>query len=304
MIGRFSKENIGMKDHLENAVELIKVTITKWQEDNVSRLAAAVAYFAILSIPPILVLTVTIAGQLIGTQDARQTIINQSSRVLGQQGQAAIQTIMQAVSQPQGFSLATILSFGVLLFSASGVFVQLQGAMNTIFGVEPDSDGAVSSTLKKRILSFLIVIGLGLLLTAIMLVNSIVALLGQTLASFLPGSSVWIQVLNFAVSFLFLIGLIGLIYKEIPDIDVSWHDVGIGALVTSVLFMIGIVAISTFLRYGDPTSSYGAAGSVIVLLIWIYYSAQILFVGAEFTQAYANQYGNMMSPDKSSVWAT
>lgn len=291
-----------LQSFAHSGFQLAKRTVTKWQQDKVSRLAAALAYFAVLSIPSILVLAVAVAGQLVGEQAAQSTILEQAGRLMGREGRAAIRTMLDAARQPRGASLATILSVAVLLFGASGVFVQLQGAMNTIYDVRPDPHKGLANTLRKRVFSFAIVIALGLLLAAILLVNSLVALLGQSLAELLPGSLVWVRVLNFLVSFLLLIAMIAIVFKVIPDAEVTWQDAVLGALVTAILFTIGVIALGLYFEYGDPTTSYGAAGSLILLLIWVYYSAQILFIGAEFTQTYATRYGSKILPDDNAVW--
>lgn len=281
---------------------LIKDTIADWQEDKASRLAAALALYAILSIPPMLVLAIAIAGQFADEAAVRQTIVSQVGRVMGSGARDVITTILDAASQPQGLSLATAVSLVVLFFSASGVFVQLQDAMNTIWEVMPDPEQGFMTTIKKRIVSFLMVLGLGVVLIVLLLASSLVTLLDQVLSEILPFPITWAQLFNYGFLFLMATVLIALVFKIIPDVKIAWRDVLVGAAVTAVLFALGVVGITHYMRYSDPTSSYGAAGSLIILLLWVYYSAQIIFLGAEFTQVYANRYGQHIEPDKNAIY--
>lgn len=284
--------------------ELIKETLQEWQADKVSRLAAALSFFAVLSIPSILVLAITVAEQLVGTDTAQQALLSQIDQYMGPSAQQAISTILNEASRPSSFSLRTIVSVALLFFGASGVFVQLQEAMNKVWNVKPDPQNSLMDTIKDRALSFALVIGLGLLLVLIVLANSLVTLLGQTLNNLLPGTLAWVRVLNYLTSFVMITGLLILIFNVIPDIHVQWKDVTLGAVVTAVLFLLGILAISQYFRISDPTSSYGAAGSLMAMLLWIYYSAQIVFIGAEFTQVYTARYGGNVYPSKGAVWIT
>ena len=287
---------------MRNLYSLTKRTIENWQEDKASRLAAALALYAILSIPPMLVLAVGIAGQFAGEAAAQQTILSQVERVMGPQAGEVIHTILEAASQPEGLSLATAVSLAVLFFSASGFFVQLQDALNTIWEVMPDPEQGFMVTIKKRAISFVMVLGLGLLLVVLLVANSLVSMLDQFLSEELPFSITWARLLNYGILFLLVTGLIALVFKTIPDVKIAWRDVLVGSAVTAVLFALGVLGISLYMRYSNPTSSYGAAGSLIILLLWVYYSAQIIFLGAEFTQVYANRYGHHIQPDEDAVF--
>lgn len=281
---------------------LIKETIRDWQEDKASRLAAALALYAILSIPPMLVLVVGIAGQAAGEATAQQTIVAQVQRIMGAQAGEVITAILDAATQPQGLSLATAVSLAVLFFSASGVFMQLQDALNTVWEVMPDPEQGFMMTIKKRLVSFIMVVCVGILLILLLVVNSLLSLLGQVLNDMLPFSITWARLLNYGVSFLLVVGLIALVFKVIPDVKIAWRDVWVGSVVTAVLLALGVAGISLYMRYSDPTSSYGAAGSLIILMLWVYYSAQIMFLGAEFTQVYAHRRGAQIQPDENAVY--
>jgi membrane protein len=184
-----------------------------------------------------------------------------------------------------------------LLLGASGVFGQLQEAMNTIWKVPPEPKGGILETIKDRFFSFTMVLGVGFLLLVSLVVSAGLASLDEFVNNLLPSFVIVAQIINLVVSMLIVTGLFAVVFKVVPDVAVSWHDVWIGAFVTAVLFTIGKWGISLYLAKSAPASSYGAAGSLIVILLWIYYSAQILFLGAEFTQVYANRFGSKIGAD-------
>jgi membrane protein len=287
---------------MRQIIDLIKQTFKEWQEDKASRLAAALAFYAILSIPPLLVLAIAIVGQFTDEAAARETILSQVGQLMGGGAREAVAMILEAAAQPEGLSWATAVSLAVLFFSASGVFVQLQEALNTIWDVMPEPGRGILHTVQKRAVSFLMVIGIGGLLLLMLLLSSLIAVLDQVLTQVLPFSVTWAKVLNYGLSFLIITGLIALVYKTIPDVEIVWRDVWVGAVVTAVLFALGVAGISIYTQVGNPTSGYGAAGSLIILLIWVYYSAQIVFLGAEFTQVYANRFGHYIRPDDHAVY--
>jgi membrane protein len=282
--------------------KLFSQTIKDWQKDKASQIAAALALYAVLSIPPLLVLATAIAGQFVEEQAVQQALLGQVRQSMGAQGEEVITAVMDAATRPQGLSLATAVSIILLLLGASGVFLQLQDAMNTIWDVMPDPNRGFLSTLKKRGLSFAMVIGVGALLLILLIANAIIANLDQILTAVLPSTFQWAKLLNFLVSIIIITGLFALVLKVIPDVKISWRDVWVGAVVTAVLFMIGVFGIGLYFQYSNPTSAYGAAGALLILLLWIYYSAQIFLLGAEFTQVYANQYGGHITPDEGAVW--
>lgn len=286
---------------MKQYIDVLKQTVTEWQQDKASRLAAALAFYAILAIPPLLVLISALVGQFAGADTAQQAIVDQVGQVLGAQGTQAIATILDAAAQPINLSLTAVVSVAVLFFSASGVFVQLQDALNTVWNVMPDPDAGLKNTIRKRLVSFAVILAVAVLFLLLLAISSAVAFLGDVLNQFLPGTLPTIRILNGAVGFGLLVAVFALIYKTLPDAQIQWRDVGMGAVVTAVLFALGIVLIGFYLQYSDPTSSYGAAGSLIVLLIWVYYSAQIFFFGAEFTQVYANHLGGQLTPEEGAV---
>ncbi|MCA9972177.1 MAG: YihY/virulence factor BrkB family protein [Anaerolineales bacterium] len=285
----------------KSPIQLITRTFKEWQDDRASRLAAALTFYAVLSIPPLLVLISTLIGQFASRETAQRTIRMQAQQWIGGEGANAVQLILDAATQPTNLSLAALISFAVLFFSASGIFVQLQEAMNTIWNVMPDPDKGLMNTIRKRAISFVMVLVAGLLFLLLIVVSSVVAFLGNAISEFLPGWLPIIQVLNGVLALVMLTGVFALMYKILPDVKVEWRDVGVGAAVTAVLLLLGVLLLGVYLRFSNPASAYGAAGSLIALMIWLYFSAQVFLLGAEFTQVYTNMYGGRMVVEEGAV---
>lgn len=286
---------------MRNFIDLVKETIKEWQEDKASRLAASLSYYTIFSLPPLLIISLAVVGRFYDQQKAQEQILLQASQLVGETGSEAIGQILENASDPTLSSAAAIISVVVLLFGASGVFTQLQEAMDTIWGVEPKPGRGVWGTIKDRFFSFTMVLGVGFLLLVSLILSTILASIGNFIAGLAPEAAVVAQLFNMVVSFVIITLLFALIYKVIPDVKVGWQDVWLGAAVTALLFTLGKWVIGFYLGQSAPSSAYGAAGSLIVLLLWVYYSAQILFFGAEFTQVYANRYGDRIVPDENAI---
>lgn len=289
---------------LKDFWSLLKETFAEWQEDKASRLAAALSYYTIFSLAPLLVIVIAIAGLFFGEAAARGAIVGQISGLMGQQGAEQVQTMIQNAARPGTGIVASIIGVVLLLVGATGVFGQLQDSMNTIWEVKPKPGVGVWNMIKTRFLSFTMILGIGFLLLVSLVVTAALSALGNMMLSMLPGSQVLMQVVNFLVSFLVITLLFVLMYKFLPDAKIAWKDVFLGAAVTSLLFTIGKMAIGIYLGNSNVTSAFGAAGSLIVLLVWVYYSGQILFFGAEFTQVYANRYGQGVVPKENAVRIT
>jgi membrane protein len=274
------------------AWKLIKQTFADWLEDKAPRLGAALAYYAIFSIPP-LVLLVTNALGYIYHGDTGGVLARQAKLMLGETtGQSLLQTL-----QAQGGNSAVspgVFGVALLLFGASGLFGQLQDAMNTIWEVQPKQGRGLLGIVQDRFLSFTMVLGTAfLLLTSLLLTAAIAAV-----AHWLPSGEALGHILENAISLVVITFLFAMIFKILPDVEIAWADVWIGAMATAVLFLIGKILIGLYLGRASLGSSYGAAAPIIILLVWVYYSAQILFLGAEFTQVYANAYGSRVMPAK------
>jgi membrane protein len=283
---------------LNDVFPLLKQTFTEWNADKAPRLGAALAYYTVFSLAPLLVLAVAIAGFFFGQEAAQQEVLNQARGLLGEEGTGAVEQMIENASQPSSGIVATIIGIVTLLFGASGAFGELQGALNTIWGVEQKADRGLKGLLKDRSLAFTLVLGTGFLLLVSLILSAILSAIGAYFAAQIPFSAVIWQGINFLVSLAVTTLLFAAIYKFIPDVKISWHDVWIGAFVTALLFSIGRFLLGWYLSVGTSTSVYGAAASFVVLLLWVYYSAQILFFGAEFTQVYANTYGSHIVPDR------
>lgn len=281
---------------------LIKKTFKEWSEDKASRLAAALAYYTVFSIPPLLVIAIGIAGLFTDRQVIEDQVINQAGALMGSQGSEAIETILESSEEPGRGELGpTLISLALLLFGASGVFTQLQDAMNTIWNVKADPDRTILETIKERIFSFTMVLGIGFVLLVSLMLSTLLASFGNFVGGLLSEAEILLLIVNFVISFLIFTLLFALIYKVVPDVDIAWRDVWIGAVMTAILFKIGEYALGFYFERSDPTSAFGAAGSVILLLLWVYYSAQILFLGAEFTQVYSTEFGSGIQPERDAV---
>jgi membrane protein len=286
--------------NLNIAIQLIKDTFAEWNEDKVSRLAAALAYYTIFSLAPLLIIAIAIAGLVFGQEAAQNQIVGQIQGLVGREGAEAIQAMILNASRPGAGIVATIFGVVTLLFGASGLFAQLQDALNTIWEVTPRPRGIIGM-IQDRFWSFSMVLGTGFLLLVSLILSAVLAGIATYLGSLMPGFVQLWTIVNFLVSFGVITILFALIYKVIPDAKVAWSDVWIGAIVTSFLFSIGRYLIGLYLGSSAIGSAYGAAGSFVIVLIWVYYSAQILLIGAEFTQVYATRYGSRIKPSKNAI---
>lgn len=289
-----------MRIRIKSIFTLLKETFQEWQQDKASLLAAALAYYTVFSITPLLVIAIAIAGAVFGQDTAKGEILAQVNDLVGEKGAQAIEMTLNNVNQPQLKSTASIISVVVLLIGASGVFAQLQDALNTVWNVKAKPEGGIWIFIRKRLLSFGMVLVIGFLLLVSLIVSAVLAGISKLEISVLPGFTPLWQLLNFGVSFGFISLLFALIYKYLPDAKIRWKDVWVGAIITALLFSFGKYAIGLYLGRGSFGSAYGAAGSLIVFLAWVFYSAQILLFGAEFTQVYARKYGRQIRPSKHS----
>ncbi|MGB3650431.1 MAG: YihY/virulence factor BrkB family protein [Rivularia sp. (in: cyanobacteria)] len=283
---------------LKQIWRLLKETFKEWNDDNASRLAAALSYYTIFSLAPLLIIAIAIAGAVFGDEAASGEIVKQIQGLVGKAGAEVIQTALQNAQKPDTRNFASIISIGVLLFGASNVFAQIQDALNTIWEVEPKPGRSFLLTLRKRFVSFAMVAGVGFLLLVSLIANTVLEAMLKYFNNLLPGFDWLWQVGNFAISFAVITLLFAFIYKFIPDAKIAWNDVWIGSAMTSLLFVIGKYLLGLYLGNSSFGSAYGAAGSLIVLLAWINYAAQIIFFGAEFTQVYASKYGSHIVPDE------
>jgi len=273
-----------------------KETAQDWSDDEAPTLAAALAYYALLSLAPLLVISIGVAGLFLGSDAARGGVTGQLSAIVGGEAAHGIQAVVTSAQEPKRGVLGTVVGIVTLLVGASGVFGQLQSSLNAIWEVKPKPGRGVIGQLKDRFFSFTMVLGVAFLLLVSLVLSSVLSSLGSLLADTLPGGAVLWQGINFAFSFGIVTLLFALIFKVIPDAEVKWRDVWLGAAVTSLLFTIGKQLLGIYLGKAAVGSSYGAAGSIIALVVWVYYATQILFVGAEFTQVQARHRGAAIQP--------
>lgn len=287
---------------LKDIWEIIRQTFQEYSEDNVARLAAALSYYTIFSIAPLLVIVIFIAGLWFSQQSAQEQIIAQIEALTG--SQAAAQAITEMIAGAQVSStgiVATVIGIATLLFGATGVFVQLEDALNTIWEVKEAPGRGFMTVIKDRFLSFTMILGIGFLLLVSLVISAALSMLGEALSGALPGGGFLWQIANQAISFGVITLLFAMIFKILPDVKIAWRDVWLGAAVTALLFTIGKWAIGLYLGTSGVSNAYGAAGSLIVILLWVYYSAQILLIGAEFTQVYARRFGKEIVPERGAV---
>ncbi|MEH2063773.1 MAG: YihY/virulence factor BrkB family protein [Nostoc sp.] len=287
--------------NLQAIWKLFQETFKEWSEDKASRLAAALAYYTIFSIAPLLIIVIAIAGAVFGEEAARGQIVGQIQGLVGIDGAKFLETAIKNANKPQTGAIASIISVVVLLLGATGLFTELQDAMNTIWEVKPKPGRSINNMIRLRFLSFAMVIGIGFLLLVSLVISTALATLVTYFSNLLPGVDFIWQIVNFILSFAITTLLFGLIFKVLPDVKIAWSDVLVGAALTSVLFSIGRFLLGQYLGNGSFGSTYGAAGSLVVILAWVNYAAQILFFGAEFTQVYARRYGSGIVPTKNAI---
>lgn len=282
---------------------MLKTAFQEWNEDKASRLAAALAYFTLFSLAPLLILVIAIAGLFFDSAAVRQQIMGQVESLVGGSSAEFVRTILDNANRPGGNSgiVASLISIGLLLVGATGVLNQLQMSLNTIWNVEARPDIGLMNLVRKRLLSLGMITVIGFLLLVSLVVSSVIAGFSEYLNSLAPSLDTIVQLLNFVVSLGITALLFAMIFKFLPDVVITWGDVWFGAIATAILFSFGKFLIGLYLGNSSFGSTYGAAGSVIILLVWVFFSAQILFYGAELTQVYCRRFGSKIQPNKFAV---
>lgn len=283
---------------VRQAFDLVKQAAVEWSNDNATRLSAALSYYAIFSLAPLLVITIAIIGLVFGQEAAEGRIADQLNGLFGS---ATAQTIQSAVaatgaSRAHGI-IATVVSLAIILFGASTLFGELKSALNTIWGVKAKPGHTLTNLVRDKLLSFSMVLTIGFLLLVSLVISALLAGLSGYLATLvaLP-PAVW-QVVDFLVSLTVISVLFGLIFKILPNVTITWGEVVPGAVLTALLFTLGKMGLAWYLGRGSVGSSFGAAGAVVIVLFWVYYATSILFFGAEFTKVYTRRHGHQVVPD-------
>lgn len=279
---------------LKEWLGLLKQTFDEWSADNAPRLAAALAYYTAFSIAPLIIVVIAVAGLAFGRDAVRDRLDEQINGLVGAEGADIIQEIVANASRPQEGVIATILGIVTLILGAIGVFMQLKGALNTVWDVEPPPtpQGGILKTLRDHVISFGMVLGIGFLLLVSLLASAVLSALGGFVNSLMPQAEFVSQIINMLLSFTIITLLFAMMFKFLPDTPINWRDVWVGAAITALLFTVGKYLLGLYLGNSGVTSTYGAAGSFVLILLWIYYSAQIFLFGAEFTQVYSQKYGS------------
>jgi membrane protein len=276
---------------------VLRQTVSEWIEDKAPMLGAALAYYTVFSLAPLLIISIAAAGLVFGEEAARGQVFDQLRSILGNEGGRAMQQVVEsAAAKPSSGILAAVAGVVTLLFGASGVFGQLQMSLNIVWGVEPKPGRGVMGLVKDRFLSFGFILVVCFLLLVSLILSAAITFVAKWVGGIAVGVEVLAQTVNTVLSLGIITVLFALIFKFLPDAKIAWRDVWLGAFVTALFFTIGKFLLGLYLGASSVGSSFGAAGSLIVLLLWVYYSAQILFFGAELTQVCANRFGRRVRP--------
>lgn len=290
--------------NLKDIWAILKKAFKEWSDDNAARLAAALAFYTVLSIAPLFLIAVAIAGAVFGREAATGALNDQLRGLIGDAGAEVARTTVEHADQPKAGVLATIIGVITLLFGASGVFGELQSALDAVWNVKPKPGRGIWGTIRDRFLSFSMVLVFGFLLLVSLVITTALAAVGKYTEGLAPGVPVMMQVANFVFSFVLIAGLFALMFKYLPNAKIAWRDVWFGALVTAVLFTLGKYAIGLYLGRSAPGTPFGAAGSLVAFVVWVYYSGLIVFFGAELTQVTAEHAGRKIEPTANAMPAT
>jgi membrane protein len=272
---------------------LIKLSVVSWRQDYAASMGAALAYYTLFSIAPVLIIVIAVAGFFLGPEAARGEIVVQLQGLLGDDGAAAVQGLLESASQPEEGVLATLSGIVLLVIGATTVFAELQTDLDRIWRAPAARKvNGLFALLRTRLLSFGMILAIAFLLLVSLVISAALAALGRWWGGWFGSWALLLEAVNFAVSFAITTGLFAIIYKFLPRADIAWRDVWIGAAVTALLFAVGKFLIGLYIGRSGISSGFGAAGSFVVLLVWVYYSTQIFLLGAEFTWVYAHERGS------------
>ena len=272
-----------------------------WWDDDCTRLGASLAYYTLFAIAPVLLMATAIAGMVFGPEAVRSEIVSQLDHLIGREGALAVEGLLEGASQPRGGFFATMLGGIAFLVASTGAFLELQVALNTIWRVKPRPGGHLYAFVVDRLRSFGLVVAIGFLLLVSLAITAALAALNAWLFNLSPANATLWSVIHAIVSLTVTTGLFALLFRFLPDVRLRWRDVSTGAVVTAILFTLGQQAIGWYLGQSTISSSYGAAGSMMIVLLWVYYSCQILLFGAEFTRVWAARHGTKVKPEEFAV---
>jgi membrane protein len=272
--------------------DLAKQSFTAWMDDGAGSMGAALAFYTLFSMAPLLLLVIAIAGLVIGSDTAKDLLMNQLTQLLGEQGATAVKSVLEAADKKGESIMAAAVSLVTLALGATTVFAELKRDLDKIWHYEPPKKRGWVVQITSRVGAFGMILVIGFLLMVSLVVSATVTAFGSMWAGGLPGGALLLRGLDFLGSFFVITGLFAMIYKILPSVRIAWRDVWVGAAVTSLLFWIGKYLIGLYLGKSAVASPFGAAGTLVVVILWVYYSAQIFFLGAEFTRAYALRLGS------------
>jgi membrane protein len=286
---------------LKTAWSLTKQTFSEWSDDKGGRLGAALSYYTVFSLAPLLLIVISVAGLVFGRTAAEGGLFSQLAGVVGPEAAHLIQSAVSKASQTKAGVLGTVIGVVALLAGATGVVIELQGALDTVWKVAPKPNRGIWGVVRTRLLSVAMILSLGFLLLVSLVISAALAALSGWLRAVFGDIAIVSWVIDAVVALAVISTLVALIYKILPDAEVAWRDVWVGAVATGILFMVGKYLIGLYVGKASVGSAFGAAGSLAVLLVWIYYSAQIVLLGAEFTRVYANRFGEKVRPSRQAI---
>lgn len=285
------------KEYFKQMWKIISTTFVNFNDDNGLKFSASLAYYTIFSIAPLLILIISLAGLFFGEAAAANRLYPQIAHYVGSAAALQIQDILKKLQLSGKSGIAVVIGVITLFLGASGIFLEIQDSLNRIWRVKAKPKRGWLKMIQNRFLSFSLIISLGFLLLASLIINLLISTLGEWIEHFIPVvTSLLIKGINLGITFIIISSLFAIIFKFLPDVKIKWRDVRSGAFFTAVLFMIGQYAITLYIQYEAKTSAYGAAGSILMILVWIYYTAAILYIGAEYTEVYAEAIGSRIEP--------
>lgn len=287
-----------MFDRVKATGSIIRDTIRTFMQHDPFQLAAALAYFTLLSIAPLLLIIVGAAGMLMGESQVQQALLSQARELVGGQGASLLKTVMQNASQSGKNLISMIIGFVLTLLGATTIFAQLQTSLNRIWGVKPSPSNAILGFARARLVSLAVVLGLAFLMLASLLLQAAIRVLQNYLATLFPGAGIVSLVVNNLVSLSLVAVLLAMLFRYVPDVEISWRDTLIGGFITAFLLTLGNYGIGLYLGQAAVGSAYGAAGSAVVFMVWVYYTGLILFLGAHSTKVIAQHHGSPIVPSK------
>lgn len=292
-----------MKQNIKGLYEILRDSFINFNKDKCLKFSAALAYYTIFSIAPMLIIIIYLVGLFYGQEAIQGEIYNQINELVGKEAAFQIQEIIKNSAKSKSGMVATTIGLVTLFIGATGVFSEIQDSINTIWGLKPKPQKGLLTFIINRLLSFSMVVSLGFLLLVSLVINALLGALNSKLHQFFPEITIYVfQVINLVLTFGVVTFLFAIIYKMLPDAVIKWKDVWVGSMTTAVLFIGGKSAIGYYLGQSDVGSTFGAAGSIIIILIWVNYSSVILYFGAEFTQCYAMKWGSRIYPNKYAEW--